>query len=99
LSHALLRRRLIALVAAIALIAVSGLYAGHAYADHAHEKGHCDLCLHFGGTAGSPPNATVVAKPVLVVRAPPTGTEILLPFRRKSGNHLPRGPPARFELI
>lgn len=87
------RNLLIALVAAIMLIGALGVYSAHGYGDRDHDNGHCDLCVHFSGTAGSPAHAVVVGKPVLVVRLPVEPPGIILPRRRKSGAHLPRGPP------
>lgn len=99
MSKAHSRRSLVALLAAVALIAVSGLYAQHDLGDRTHEQGHCDLCSHLSGTAGSPSHAVVPGKPVLVVHRVPLASTIVLPTRRKAGTHLPRGPPHSLELI
>jgi hypothetical protein len=97
-SHALRTRSrrnlLIALVAAIMLIGATGVYSAHGFGDRDHDNGHCDLCVHFSGTAGSPGHAVVVGKPVLVVRIPLTPPTLILSHRRESGAHLPRGPPS-----
>jgi len=63
LSTRLLRIRLVAFVAAITLIVALGAYSAHGYGEREHDNGHCDLCVHFSGTAGSPAHATVVGSP------------------------------------
>jgi hypothetical protein len=98
LSTRLRRNRLVALIAAITLIVGLAAYSAHGYADRVHENGHCDLCVHFSGTAGSPAHATVVGKPVLVVRAPLERPGIVRSARRRVGTQLPRAPPASLEL-
>ena len=87
------RNRLIALVAACALIACAAVYSAHGFDDRGHEHSHCDLCVHFSGTAGAPVAAAVIGKPVLVIRTLPAPVALLLPTRSPLGAHLPRGPP------
>jgi hypothetical protein len=84
----------VALVAAVALIACSAVYSSHALGERGHEHVHCDLCVHFSGSAGSPAQAKVVSKAVLVVRAVVSAPLLLLLARSPLGAHLPRGPPA-----
>ena len=98
LSTRLRRNRLVALVAAITLIVALGAYSAHGFLDRVHDNGHCDLCVHFSGTAGSPAHASVVGKPVLVVRAPLARPGIIRSARRRVGTQLPRAPPAALEL-
>lgn len=93
------RNRLIALAAVCALIACSAVYSAHGLGDRDHERSHCDLCLHFAGSAGSPAQPKIVGKPVLVSRVPPARREIVLPTRSPVGIHLPRGPPPGIALI
>jgi hypothetical protein len=99
LSKHFRRNRLVAFVAAIVLIVAAAGYSAHGFGDRTHENGHCDLCLHFSGTAGSPAQAVVVGKPVLVVRMPQSPTETIRSARRKVGTQLPRAPPTSLELI
>jgi hypothetical protein len=94
LSTRLLRIRLVAFIAAITLIVALGAYSAHGFSERGHENGHCDLCVHFSGTAGSAAHATVVGKPVLVVRAPLESPEVIRSARRRVGTQLPRAPPA-----
>jgi hypothetical protein len=93
LSRTLRRNRLVALVATCALIACSAVYAAHGLGDRAHEHEHCDLCVHFSGSAGSPAQAKVVGKPVLVARVLLALPSFLLPVAAACRAHLPRGPP------
>ena len=87
------RNRLVALVAACALIVCSAVYSAHGLNDRGHEHEHCDLCVHFSGSAGSPAQAKVVGRPSLVVRALLTLPSVLLPVPAPLRAHLPRGPP------
>jgi hypothetical protein len=93
LSTRRLRIRLVAFIAAITLIVALGAYSAHGFGESGHENGHCDLCVHFSGTAGSPATAAVVGKPVLVVRAPLEHPEVIRSARRRVGTQLPRAPP------
>jgi hypothetical protein len=93
------RNRLIALVAACALIACAAVYSAHGFDDRAHGHSHCDLCVHFSGSAGSAAHAKTVGKPVLVVRVAVARAEIVLPTRSPVGHHLPRGPPLSLTVI
>jgi hypothetical protein len=93
LSTALPRHRLIVLITACALIACAAVYSAHGLGDRNHEHSHCDLCVHFSGSAGSPAKATLASKPVLVVRVAPAPPQLRLPTRSPAGRYLPRGPP------
>ncbi|HEY0342991.1 MAG TPA: hypothetical protein VGC34_19470 [Steroidobacteraceae bacterium] len=100
MSKRLIRLRLVAFIAAFTLIVALGAFSAHGFAERAHDNGHCDLCVHFSGTAGSPSQATAVGKPVLAVRAPLERPEIIRSARRRVGTQLPRAPPGSFsELI
>jgi len=99
LNIALRRNRLVALVAACALIVCVAVYSSHGLADRSYEHSHCDLCVHFSGSARSPPHAKAVGKPVLVVRVAAARPQILLPTRSPVGHHLPRGPPLSLTVI
>jgi hypothetical protein len=98
LSLGLRRNRLLALVAACALIVCTAAYSAHGLTDRLHEHSHCDLCVHFSGSAGSPAQPKIVGKPVLVCRVAPSRREIILPTRSPVGIHLPRGPPLFFNM-
>jgi hypothetical protein len=92
-SRTLRRNRLVALVATCALIVCSAVYAAHGLGDRGHEHEHCDLCVHFSGSAGSPAQAKVVGKPVLVARVLRVLPSVLVPVPTALRAHLPRGPP------
>ena len=93
LSRTLRRNRLVALVATCALIVCSAVFSAHGLGDRAHEHEHCDLCVHFSGSAGSPAQAKVVGKPVLVVRAILALPTVFCPVAAAFRAHRPRGPP------
>ncbi len=99
LSKALRRNRLVALLVACALIACTAVYSAHDLGDRSHEHEHCDLCVHFSGSAGSPAHAKVVGKPVLVVRTAPIPPQLFVHTRSPVGLPLPRGPPLKPEVI
>ena len=92
------RTRLVALLAACALIACAAVYSAHSISDRAHEHSHCDLCVHFSGSAGAPAQTKVVGKPVLLIRTAALPAGILLPARSPVGAHQPRAPPASSPL-
>ena len=96
---ALGQKRLLALIVACALIACTAMYSAHGLGDRDHAHTHCDLCVHFSGSAGAPGHASVPGKPLLVVRVPPVPRETPRPTPSPVGFHLPRGPPLATQLI
>ncbi len=98
LSTGLHRNRLVAIIAAITLVIGLCAYSAHGFADRVHSHDHCDLCVHFSGTAGAPAHAVAVGKPVLVVRTPIERPGIVSSARRRVGTQLPRAPPELSEL-
>jgi hypothetical protein len=92
-STRLRHNRLVALIAAFTLIIGLCAFSAHGFGDRVHENGHCDLCVHFGGTAGSPTHALPAGKPILAVRAPIERRMAVRCARRRVGTFLPRGPP------
>lgn len=90
--------RVIALFALLAL-----LFAGTAYVVHGldHDKPlsqhtftHCDLCLHFSGTAGAPEHPALVGNPPAPVVAPAAIETPQFTSHPHPTNRLPRAPPA-----
>jgi hypothetical protein len=90
--------RVVALFALLAL-----LFAGTAYVVHGldhttplsqHAFAHCDLCLHFSGTAGAPENLASPGTPPapLVGSAAPETPQFTA--HAHPTNRFPRGPPA-----
>jgi hypothetical protein len=98
LSRSQRRNRLVAVFATLALILCTAVYSAHGLGDHAHEPEHCDLCVHFSGSAGAPAQVKIVGKPVLVCRLAAIPAGIVLPARPPHGRHLPRGPPSLLPL-
>jgi hypothetical protein len=88
------RNRLVALVAACTLIACAAVYSAHAVSERAHGQTHCDLCVHFSGSAGSQAQAKPVTHSVPVLRTLLAPVPLKLPARPLLGLPLPRGPPA-----
>ena len=88
-------------VALFALLAL--LFAGTAYVVHGleHEKPlsehaytHCDLCLHFSGTAGAPEHPAIVGHPPAPVVASAATEKPQFTSHVHPTNRLPRAPPA-----
>lgn len=90
-------RPLIALLTVLALLLATTAYVSHIHRGDAADRnsgGHCDLCLQFAGTAGTPTPVTVVlrtrhlvARVVLAQRTDePTS-------RYQSRSHRSRAPP------
>ena len=99
MSRSLRRNQLVAVFATLALIVCGAVYSAHSLGDRAHEHEHCDLCVHFSGSAGAPAQVKIVGKPVLVGRLPAIPAGIVLAARPPGGLHLPRGPPLDPTLI
>ena len=99
MSRSSRRNQLVALCAAFALIVCAAVYSAHGLGDRGHEHEHCDLCVHFSGSAGSPAQVKIVGKPVLIVRLAPIPAGRLVAARPPAGLHLPRGPPLNTPLI
>ena len=93
MSRSLRRNQLVAVFATLALIVCAAVYSAHGLGDRGHEHEHCDLCVHFSGSAGAPAQVKIIGKPVLVARLPVIPAGIVLPARPPGGLHLPRGPP------
>jgi hypothetical protein len=99
LSRSQRRNQLVAVLATLALIVCTAVYSAHGLGERAHEHEHCDLCVHFSGSAGAPAQVKVVGKPVLVCRLAAIPAGFVLLTRPPSGLHLPRGPPRLTSLI
>jgi hypothetical protein len=99
LSRSRRLNQLVAVFATLALIVCTAVYSAHGLGQHAHEHDHCDLCVHFSGSAGAPAQVKIVGKPVLVCRVPAIPTGIVLAARLPGGLRLPRGPPGPSPLI
>ena len=87
------RNRLIALVAAVAMVVVICGYAAHDPAGGPSQSCHCDWTMHFTGLAGSAPQPVPVVKPVLANWRLPPVAQAALPGIRRVRAHLARAPP------
>jgi hypothetical protein len=93
MSLTLRRNRLIALVAAVAMVVVMCGYISHDPLGGSAQSCQCDWSVHFMGVAGSAPHPVPVVKPVLArwLVAPVAATD---PHGiRRLRAHLARGPP------
>jgi hypothetical protein len=99
ISLTLRRNRLIALVAAVAMVAVVCGYAAHDPAGGPSQSGHCDWTMHFTGVAGSAPQPVPVVKAVLAGWRLPPVAQAKLPGTRRVRAHLARAPPLQLSIV
>lgn len=98
MSLTLRHNRLIALVAAVAMVVVICGYISHDPAASANQSCHCDWTMHFTGMAGSAPHPVPPVKPILAgSRLPPVAAAVPRSIRRLRA-HLARAPPARLSI-
>jgi hypothetical protein len=90
--------RLLAALALLALLFATSAYAVHGFKHELplsqHSTAHCDLCLHFSGTAGTPDYAGIVGKPPQAAFAPAAFETVQYSSHKHPTNRLPRAPPA-----
>jgi hypothetical protein len=89
------RQRLLAIIAAFAMVTVICGFTAHGFAAHGQDQDHCDWTMHFTGVAGSAPKPTPIARPVPAVWLPPAIATSVPRSPRRLRAHLARGPPAR----
>ena len=93
MSLTLRRNRLIAFVAAVAMVVVICGYISQDPVGSAGHSCHCDWTMHFMGVAGSAPHPVPVVKPILA-RWPVLPIAATAPRGiRKLRAHLARAPP------
>lgn len=92
--HSGRRNRLIACIAAFAMVVVICGYAAHDFAAHSAQPDQCDLAMHFAGVAGSAPMPMIPAKPVLTAWVVSPHPAVDRPASRRVRAHLARAPPA-----
>jgi|SRR6185312_6801317 hypothetical protein len=97
-SLTLRRNRLIALVAAVAMIVVICGYASHDAAAGTGQSCHCDWTMHFTGMAGSAPHPVPLVKPILAGWRLPPVTAAAAPGVRRLRAHLARAPPPTLSI-
>ena len=94
-SRATFRQRVLAVIAAFAMVTVICGFTAHGFDAHHHDPDHCDWSMHFTGLAGAAPKPTPIARPILAAWLP-SATSVAPPRgRRRVRAHLARGPPAR----
>lgn len=97
-SLTLRHNRLIALVAAVAMVVVICGYISHDPASGTGPSCQCDWTMHFTGVAGSAPHPVPPVKPILAGwRLPPVAAAAPRGVRRLR-SHLARGPPAPLSI-
>lgn len=87
------RNRLIALVAAAAMIVAICGYGSHDIGDGSSHSCHCDWTMHFTGVAGSAPHPVAIVKPVLAAWQRPTVAAAAVRSARRLRAHPARAPP------
>lgn len=63
MSRSLLRHRILAIIAAFAMVTVICGFMAQGFAAHGHQPDHCDWSMHFTGVAGSAPKPAPIARP------------------------------------
>ena len=91
------RQRLLAIIAAFAMVTCICGFTAHGFASHGADTDHCDWTMHFTGVAGSAPHPVAVARPVLAARLPPPPAAVEPRSARRLRAHLARGPPAQLQ--
>jgi hypothetical protein len=94
-SRATRRQRILAIIAAFAMVAVICGFTAQGFSQHASGADHADWAMHFTGVAGSAPKPAPIARPVLAARLSPATPAPVPRSRRRLRAHLARGPPAR----
>ena len=89
------RQRILAIIAAFAMVTVICGFTAHGFASHGHDPDHADWAMHFTGVAGSAPKPAPIARPVLAAWQPPPATPAAPRSPRRLRANLARGPPAR----
>lgn len=92
------RNRLIALVAAAAMVVVLCGYASHDLGNRPDQSGHCDWTMHFAGVAGSAPHPVALVKPVLAKWLRPPVAAAVERTARRLHAHLARAPPPALSI-
>ncbi|MGA8095355.1 MAG: hypothetical protein WB823_13945, partial [Steroidobacteraceae bacterium] len=64
MSRATRRQRILAIIAAVAMVTVICGFTAHGFSPHASGDDHADWAMHFTGVAGSAPKPAPIARPV-----------------------------------
>lgn len=87
------RQRILAIIAAVAMVTVICGFTAQGFATHASGTDHSDWAMHFTGVAGSAPKPAPIARPVLAAWLPPASAPPAPRIPRRPRAHLARGPP------
>lgn len=94
MSTTLRRNRLIALVAAVAMVVVISAHTSQDLGARPSQSSHCDWAMHFTGVAGSAPHPVPVVKPALAGWRLPLLAQAAPRSALRVRAHLARAPPA-----
>lgn len=98
MSRSVRRQRLLAIIAAFAMVTVICGFTTHGFSADTSGSGHCDWTIHCTGLAGSAPHPVPVIKPVLAGwRLPPVAQAALRSARRVRA-YLARAPPPQLSI-
>jgi len=89
-----IRQRLLAIIAAFAMVTVICGFTAQGFAAHGHDPDHCDWTMHFTGLAGSAPKPSPIARPIPAAWLPRAAPEAAPRNLRQPRAYLARGPPA-----
>ncbi|HEX3844949.1 MAG TPA: hypothetical protein VHV80_11340 [Steroidobacteraceae bacterium] len=89
------RQRVLAIIAAFAMVTVICGFTAQGFATHASGTDHSDWSMHFTGVSGSAPKPVPIARPVLAARLPPAVASAAPRTPRRPRAHLARGPPTQ----
>jgi hypothetical protein len=87
------RQRILAIIAAFAMVTVICGFTAQGVSGHASATDHTDWSMHFTGVAGSAPKPMPIARPILAAWLPPSVITTAPRNPRRPRAHLARGPP------
>lgn len=91
------RQRILAIIAAFAMVTVICGFTAHGFSTHGSSPEHADWSMHFTGVAGSAPKPAPLARPVLAAWLPRSITTPSPRAPRRVRAHLARGPPLQLQ--
>ena len=91
------RQRLLAIIAAFAMVVCICGFTAHGFAAHGADRDHCDWDMHFMGVAGAAPKPAPLARPVVPTRQPAATPASVPRTPPRLRAHLARGPPAKLQ--
>ena len=91
MSRTVLRHRILAIIAAFAMVAVICGFTAQGFSHHSGSDQ--DWAMHFTGVAGSAPKPAPISRPVLAAWLAPATTTSVPRSARRLRAHLARAPP------